>query len=293
MDYSCTIFYHFKSKAKIIQGVDFYGNKCIIDLSNKSKGENKMKKILFALTLALLVLLTACVADVEQGDTNMENEIVENEVERLEDEAEEEKEELAVMTYAEYAAAELDSEVVIDAYVQGKQSWWDNKATVYAQDEDGAYFLYEMACSEEDYAKLEKGTHIKVHGYKAEWSGEVEIIDATFEIIDGNFVPVVFDATSLLGTDELIAHQNKVVTFKGMTVEEISFKNGQPGDDIYVTLSKDGANYDFCVEYYLTNMDTDVYKAVCTLNKGTVIDVEGFLYWYNGPNTHITSITVE
>jgi hypothetical protein len=41
--------------------------------------------------------------------------------------------------------------------VQATQSWWDNKITVYAQDQDGAYFLYEMACSEEDAAKLVPG----------------------------------------------------------------------------------------------------------------------------------------
>ena len=254
-----------------------------------------MKKILLVLTLALLVtaLLCACATNV------VENEVIEDEVnETVEDvvedvvETEPEAEEVVVMTYAEYAAAALDSEVVIDAYVQGKQSWWDNKATVYTQDEDGAYFLYEMACSEEDYAKLEKGTHIKVHGYKAEWSGEVEIVDATFEIIEGSYIPEALDATALLGTDELIAHQNKVVTFKGMTVEKISFKNEQPGDDIYVTLSKDGESYSFCVEYYLTNTETDVYKTVCELEAGDVIDVEGFLYWYNGANTHITAVTV-
>lgn len=52
-----------------------------------------------------------------------------------------------VMTYAEYVAADLDSQVVIETYVQAKQSWWDNQATVYTQDKDGAYFLYNMACS--------------------------------------------------------------------------------------------------------------------------------------------------
>lgn len=59
-----------------------------------------------------------------------------------------------VMTYEEYVAAALDTEVIIEAYVQAKQAWWEDQATVYAQDEDGAYFLYNMACSEEDYAKL-------------------------------------------------------------------------------------------------------------------------------------------
>ena len=63
-----------------------------------------------------------------------------------------------VMTHADYIAADMDAEVVVETYVQAKQSWWDNKATFYCQSEDGAYFLYEMACSEEDYAKLVPGT---------------------------------------------------------------------------------------------------------------------------------------
>ena len=57
-----------------------------------------------------------------------------------------------VMTYAEYMAAEMDAEVTIEAYVQGHQSWWEKDGqgviTVYAQDPDVAYFLYEAKCSE-------------------------------------------------------------------------------------------------------------------------------------------------
>ncbi|MBQ8401613.1 MAG: hypothetical protein IJX14_06745 [Clostridia bacterium] len=196
-----------------------------------------------------------------------------------------------VMTYAEYAAAPLDTEVVIEAYVQAKQSWWEDKATVYAQDPDGAYFLYDMACSAEDYEKLTVGTKIKVTGYKAEWSGEVEIIDATFTIGEGTWVAEPLDVTAMLGTDELINHQNKLVSFKGMTVESIEYKNGTPGDDIYVNLSYGGATYSFCVEFYLTGADTEVYTTVGTLAAGDVVDVEGFLYWYEGVNTHITAVT--
>ena len=85
-----------------------------------------------------------------------------------------------VMTHADYVAAAIDSEIVVETYVQAKQSWWDNKGTFYCQSEDGAYFLYEMPCSEEDYNKLVPGTKIKVTGFKGEWSGEFEIMDATF-----------------------------------------------------------------------------------------------------------------
>lgn len=221
-----------------------------------------------------------------------------------EEAAAEEKSE-GVMTYEEYVAADLDTEVVIETYVQAKQSWWDDKATVYSQDQDGAYFLYNMACSEEDYEKLLPGTKIKVTGYKAEWSGEVEIIDATFEIEEGSYIAEAEDVTALLGTDELIDHQNKFVSFKGMTVEaagqdadgnDVAFLyswdgSGQDGDDLYFNVSYNGETYTFTVESYLCDNTTDVYNAVKELQIGDVIDLEGFLYWYEGVNPHITAVT--
>ena len=199
---------------------------------------------------------------------------------------------VTVMTYAEYEAAAMEAEVTIEAYVQATQSWWENKITVYTQDADGAYFIYEMACSEEDAAKLVPGTKIRVNGFKGEWAGEVEIMDATFEFVEDadTFVAEALDVTDLLGTDDLIKHQNKLVSFKGLTVKKIEYKNGEPGDDIYVTVAKGDNEYSFCVERYLTGPDTDVYKAVGELKEGDVVDVTGFLYWYEGVNTHITAV---
>ncbi len=198
----------------------------------------------------------------------------------------------AVMSHEEYVAAAVDTEVVVETYVQATQSWWDNTITVYAQSPDGAYFIYNMACAEEDAASLVPGAKIRVTGYKSEWSGEVEITDATFELLEGDsFVAEPVDVTELLGTDALIEHQNELVSFKGLTVEKVEYKNDEPGDDIYVTVSSNGNSYDFCVEVYLTGTDSDVYTAVGELAAGDVVDVEGFLYWYEGVNTHITSIT--
>lgn len=202
-----------------------------------------------------------------------------------------------VMTWEEYNAAELESEVVIEGYVQATQSWWDNKITVYLQDRDGAYFVYELACTEEDAAKLTVGTKIKVSGYKSSWKGEVEIMDATFEFCTGKdaYIAPAFDATSLLGTDDLIKHQNEKVLFTDMTVASITYQNDTPGgsNDIYVNLTKGDKTYSFCVEAYLTGPSTEVYQKVGTLKAGDVIDVVGFLYWYEGVNTHITSVTVK
>ncbi|MCM1122978.1 MAG: hypothetical protein NC416_10370 [Eubacterium sp.] len=244
-----------------------------------------MKKITTLLLVSALVL--TCAGCGSKGDSGAD-----------------EKSE-GVMTYDEYAAAAIDTEVVIETYVQAKQSWWDNKATVYTQDKDGAYFVYNMTCSEADYDKLTKGTKIKVTGYKAEWSGEIEIAEgATFEIEDGNYVAEAEDVTSLLGSDDLINHQNKFVSFKGMTVEaagqdengnDAAFLynwdgSGQDGDDLYFNVSLDGNTYTFTVESYLCDNTTDVYAAVKNLNIGDKIDMEGFLYWYEGVNPHITSV---
>ena len=201
-----------------------------------------------------------------------------------------------VMTYAEYAATDLDTEVTIETFVQATQSWWDNTITAYTQDNEGAYFLYNMACSEEDAAKLVPGTKIKVTGFKSEWSGEVEIVDATFEIEEGEYIAEATDVTALLGTDEMIEHQNQFVAFKGMTVEsEAIYKwdgSGADGDDLYFQVSKDGQTYTFTVESYLCGAGTEVYEAVKGLKAGDTVDMEGFCYWYEGLNPHITSVTV-
>ena len=246
-----------------------------------------MKKLLaMVLALAMAVSMVACGNAEKTVDIHAKSE--------------------GVMTYEEYAAAALDSEVVIEAFVQAKQSWWEDKATVYAQDKDGAYFLYNMACSEEDYAKLTQGTKIKVKGYKGAWAGEVEIMDATFEIMEGNYVAEAMDVTELLGSEDLINHQNKFVSFKGMTVEaskdadgnDVAFLynwdgSGQDGNDLYFNVSLNGNTYNFTVESYLCDNTTDVYAAVKALEIGDVIDMEGFLYWYEGVNPHITSVTVK
>lgn len=244
------------------------------------------KKLALVLALAFVLALVGCGSNSDnENDTDVKSE--------------------GVMTHAEYIAAEMNSQVVVETYVQATQSWWDNKVTAYTQDKDGAYFLYEMACTEEDYAKLKPGTKIKVSGYKAEFEGEVEIVEATFEIMDGSYVAEAADATSWLGSEDLINHQNEFVAFKGMTVEASKDANGndvaflykwngtgQDGDDLYFNASVNGATYTFTIESYLCDNTTDVYAAVKNLKIGDKIDMEGFLYWYQGANPHITSVTV-
>ena len=209
-----------------------------------------------------------------------------------------------VMTYAEYAAAALDSQVTVHTYVQAVESWYNGCVQIYAQSKDGAYYIYNLACTEEDAAKLVPGTKIEVSGYKSEWSGEVEITDATYKILDGSYtVTEAFDVTSLMGTDALATHMNKLVAIKGLTVaaskdangNEVPFLykwdgSGSQGDDIYFNVTLGDATYTFTVNAYMIGNEA-TYKAVEALKVGDKIDVEGFLYWYNGAQPHITAVS--
>jgi hypothetical protein len=233
-----------------------------------------MKKIItIVLVFAMLLGLAACGAE----DPN--------------------KKSAGVMTYQQYMDAPMDSEVTIECYVMATQSWWQDTINVYAQDGTGGYFIYNLACSEADAAKLTQGTKIKVKGYKSEWSGEIEVVDGTFEFGKGSWTAPVTDVSDKLGKDELANYMNQYVSFKGMKVEsEALYKwdgSGTQGDDLYFNVSLGGNTYSFTVESYLCGSDTEVYKTVEGLKVGDTVDMEGFLYWYEGPNPHITKVTVK
>ena len=163
--------------------------------------------------------------------------------------------ETSVMTYAEYAALPADgsAEVVIESNVQAAQSYWDGGASLYLQDEDGAYFVYAGKMSEEDYALLVgsteygngwmgfgNGAKVHVEGTKTEWAGEVEISDAVVTLVeDGTmYLSPSEDVTALLGTDELAKYMNKKVKFTGMVVE--ASKN-DAGEDVAFLYNWDGS----------------------------------------------------
>ena len=177
-------------------------------------------------------------------------------------------------------------------------------ATFYTQDKDGAYFLYNMPCSQEDYDAMVPGTKIRVTGFKSEWSGEVEIIDATYEILDGDtYVAEATDLTDKIADAEALAdYMNQYVSFTGLTVAEReggAFTYGwdgskAQGDDLYINLEDaDGNVYTFVVESYLRGADTEVYQTVEAFNVGDTVDITGFMYWYEGPQVHVTIATVK
>ena len=130
-------------------------------------------------------------------------------------------------------------------------------------------------------------------------------MDATFEILEGSYVAPALDITGTLAAKNLIDSQNQKIAVRDLEVVAADDKgasflynwdgSGQAGDncDLYFKVSDGTGTYTFTVESYLCGEGTDVYNTVTGLKVGDKIDVEGFLYWYNGMQPHVTSVTVK
>ncbi len=212
-------------------------------------------------------------------------------------------------THAQYLAAKVGDEVKVKTYVQAKQGWWEKDgvggvASLYTEDRDGGYFIYDMPMSAADYALLVPGTCIEVSGFIAEYAGLHEIADATFKILENEatYIASAFDISAKLKDDNLADYQCQFIAVKNAVVQDKGDGKaffygwdgtGSEGGDIYFDVMVDGEKYTFVIESYFTGSSTDVYKAAQALNIGDTIDIEGYLYWYNGPQPHVNSITVK
>ena len=220
-------------------------------------------------------------------------------------------EDVASMSYAEYMAAGDGANVVIEGYVQKYALNKDfHNVSMFIQDEDGgSYYAYRAVCSDEQAAELAEGMHVKVSGKKASWSGEIEVGEGCiFYILEGS---KVFDAADISGKladlQALEKMMNRKISAKELLVDYSTSADGKTAaflynwdgsgaagsnNDLYFNISHGGAAFTFCVESDEDPEGSDIYKAVSGLHFGDMIDLEGMLYWYNGPNVHVNSINV-
>ena len=61
--------------------------------------------------------------------------------------------------------------------------------------------------------------------------------------------------------------------------------------EVSIPAEIDGNKTTFVIEYWQASAE-GARETAKTLKVGDKIDVEGFLYWYNGPQTHVTGITI-
>lgn len=221
------------------------------------------------------------------------------------------------MSYQQFMTADTGDNVVVEGYIQDRQSWWNNKATLYVSTGNAGegYFVYEMPMTEKEYnEKYTVGAYVRFYGVKAEYAGEQEIsdVDSALTTVVEN-VPAmrrhVTDVTNSLKTEDLLKVQNayftatlEVVEYTAAGADEhvsankaYGFKGNQPDNDLYLKLKNDkNETLSACIESYLTGTDTDVYKTVLSADfvVGATVRVRGYMYWYNGANAHITSIEI-
>lgn len=244
-----------------------------------------MKKV-FAIALALAMVFALCACGQKEPEEP-----------KVDPNAKDE----GVLTYDQYVAAAMDSDVVIEGFITAKAyaAAYGN-CSLMLQDGTGAYYVYRMPCTDADDAKLTIGQKIKVTGIKAEWSGEVEIKEgsASYEICEGQtYTFEAADVTAKFGTAELDKYQNMFVTITGAKVTQKAIYNwdgsGSEGNDLYFNVEIGGTDYQFLVESDLFTTGSEVYEAVKKLEVGQTVDLQGYLYWYNGPQLWTSAVTVK
>ena len=95
-----------------------------------------MKKLIaLLLALVMVMALAACGATETKEPETQPTEPSAEATEPTEDTTTEEptSDEVAVMTYEEFMAAELEAKVCVETYVQATQSWWEDKITLRCQ----------------------------------------------------------------------------------------------------------------------------------------------------------------
>ncbi len=257
-----------------------------------------MKKLLTILLSVLMVMsLAACSSSSSNSDSTADD--TADTTDDTDDSSEAADTPTAKDDYYSFHEAAVDSEVEVLMYVQGHQAYWEDNGqgvmTIYGNDGIGGYFVYNGKIDKEQADAIEEGTLVKVTGVKSEWSGEVEITDATIEVYPSCEEKVfdVLDVTDVMNdTETLTECMNQKVAINGLEVVEVTKKDSESDPDLYIECKLGELTVNLCVENYLTGPDTDVYQAAESLEAGNVIDVEGFLYWYEGANPHVTSITL-
>ncbi len=207
--------------------------------------------------------------------------------------------EYETISYEEFIAAEAGSVVTIDTYVQLREEYDADMGSVslYAQDADGAYHVYYIYCTQEEYERMTPGTRVIIRGNRDEWGGEAQINGAQVEIMSGSYTPEPVDVTSFLGTDALKEYQNFLVTVKGATIEDATGAGDayfayDDGENLLFYASVGGESYTFEVSSRYCYDRPEVYSAVEGMNVGDTVDITGYLCWYDGANPTVTGITV-
>lgn len=131
------------------------------------------------------------------------------------------------LSFSEYVDAETGSSVVVKGVVTGiiAKSKGNSTNGLYLQDAEGGFYVYNLSTDPITDNKLEIGMTIRVTGQKDVYSGTLEIINASVEILDDKKTEVTpadwtekFKNAESLKDAALVREQALLVTVKGVEV---------------------------------------------------------------------------
>ncbi|MBO5711914.1 MAG: hypothetical protein J6R47_03660 [Acholeplasmatales bacterium] len=112
------------------------------------------------------------------------------------------------------------------------------------------------------------------------------------KVVEGKMPNTIKDVTASVATEDLFEIQNAKFTAT-LELVETSFKGDAPTDDLYFVLKDaNGNELDCCIEKYLDPYYEEL-QAIFLSDEfvaGALVKVEGYMYWWDGANPHITSI---
>ena len=195
-----------------------------------------------------------------------------------------------VFTYAEYAAAEDDTALVVEGIVTGifSKSNGSSANGLYMQDlnNEGGYYVYGMTQDPAADLGIKVGMTVIATGVKDTYNGTYEVVNATVEISDATVKTVtpvdyteIFSSAADLTADALVGKQSMLVTIKGVEITGQDTANGyfkfKMGDkETYVRISSSNN----CI----TKDEIDTFKAGHTEHAVWNANVTGIVSLYSG-----------
>ena len=205
-----------------------------------------------------------------------------------------------VFSYAQYAAAEDDSTVVVEGIVIGifSKSNGSNANGLYLQDanNEGGYYVYNLTEDPSADMGIKVGMTVNVTGIKDTYNGLYEIIDATVAIADETvkeIAPVdyteAYTNAAALNEAALVERQSMLVTVKGVEItgqdtESGYYKFKLADKEAYVRISSSNN----CI----SKDDIETFKKLHTDNFGYTADVTGIVQLYSG-NFYLIPVTAD
>ena len=188
------------------------------------------------------------------------------------------------LTWAEFAAADDDTPVVIKGVIGGIVET-SKENDLYLQDENGGYFVYKLAVKPSEQG-LKVGMTVRVSGIRDTYYGVYQVADASVEIIDETIKEIpetditeAYKNAKDLKSADLTKYQSMYVTIKGATVlgqdasDQTYFNFSLEGKKAYVRISSSTS--------MLTSAGETNFKKNVADHVGYSADITGFVSIYN------------